>query len=734
MTDQKQGVAGVGVAADINDMPAEFRRLLEHLHRGGQWGYWWVCTDDKKQNRTIPWPVGEPALLPVADYHYYFSVNPLNRAVEGGGRAKREDIAAINCTFADFDSKDFDGDLTKALAHVDALDPQPSVVHFTGGGYHCFWLLSEPYIITMDEDRVTAENLLRAWVARVGGDREVKDLPRVLRVPGTRNIKPAYAPDFPLATVVRADFDRLYTFDELVALVGPEQMQKTRRGRKPATQKETDLLQVAEALTRLDPRRADDYGSWLQVGMALSELGDFGLQLWDNWSRQSHKHKPGSCAEKWDTFKPGEGLTLASLFLWADEDHPVTAGGVRIPKPPKGRLIQSKDYILALQLLGYSFRINDCNEGLEVNGVPVNDTIEAIIRTQLRDNRYRQVEVARDAYVAEGHHNRYHPAKDYLNGLQWDGGDHISRLGEYFRDEQRAFPTWLRRWLVGAVARVMENGKQNRVLVLDGKQGLGKSHFVRWLASPLPAYYYEGPIDPDNKDHYVRLMSTWIWEVSELGSTTRRADREALKSFLTYETVTVRKAYGHNDTKKPALASFIGTVNNENGFLADPTGSRRFMACTLTDIDRQYSREVDVNQVWAQAVALYRGGETGELTTEESEKANEYNSEYEVEDILDNVLPDLFDIDPTDTTTATTTAQIVAVLRAFAPVITDSERGLTNRLGTTLRRFGLKNKQVWASDPTGKKAQRRGWCGIKPKAEYSQVTATGVESFVVAKI
>jgi predicted P-loop ATPase len=178
------------------------------------------------------------------------------------------------------------------------------------------------------------------------------------------------------------------------------------------------------------------------------------------------------------------------------------------------------------------------------------------------------------------------------------------------------------------------------MLVLDGEQGIGKSHFAAWLASPLnrPELFVEGPINPEDKDDKVRLISVWIWEVSELGSTTRRSDREALKYFLSMQQVTVRAPYGRFDLVKPALSSFVGTVNNEAGFLDDPTGYRRFMSVHITDVDWAYAEEVDPAQLWAQAKALYDAGEPWELTQQEIECAQYANEQYE----MDDPLPDLF--------------------------------------------------------------------------------------------
>lgn len=97
------------------------------------------------------------------------------------------------------------------------------------------------------------------------------------------------------------------------------------RPKQTATEKReycTTSDDVSFQLSRLSQFRCDSYQDWINVGMALSELGETGLMLWDRWSQQSTKYKPGETERKWKSFTPGSGLTLASLYFWADQDDP----------------------------------------------------------------------------------------------------------------------------------------------------------------------------------------------------------------------------------------------------------------------------------------------------------------------------------------------------------------------------------------------------------------------------
>ncbi len=358
--------------------------------------------------------------------------------------------------------------------------------------------------------------------------------------------------------------------------------------------------------------------------MAFNGVDDGLLKFWDrDWQPRRLQH------------------ALAGAISVAIQGVERAGGGTQGAAASGKTRITSQDYLDALADLGYSFRMNMLDDSIEVNNVRITDTVAAEIRTRMRDRGFREMQTLEDAYTAHAYQNRYHPVQAYLESLSYDGGQHIAALASHFTDKYNQIGAWLQRWLIGAVARAYSNmhaGVQNRMLIIDGPQDVGKSYFVRWLCQDLPDLFVELPIDPDNKDHHIRLMRTWVWEVAELGSSMRRADREALKAFLSTERVTVRMPYGHYDLHKPALASFIGTVNNESGILNDPTGSRRFFISHVTAIDWNYATTINPASVWAEARALYLANEPWKLTAAEYDRANQINEEYEVQDPLEDLL------------------------------------------------------------------------------------------------
>jgi hypothetical protein len=309
-------------------------------------------------------------------------------------------------------------------------------------------------------------------------------------------------------------------------------------------------------------------------------------------------------------------------------------------KAPKH--IKSYEILQLIQSRGHSIRLNLCR-GVEDNGRTMTNGDYADIRREMRDLKVLGMDAVQDVITSTAYKNAYHPIQDYLRGLSFEGGDPIADLANYFHSEYGMFPVFLRRWLIGTCAKAMA-AEQNRMLVMDGPKGIGKSHFVRWIASPMPAYFLEEELDTRNEDNKRRLAENWIWEVKELGSSMRKSDWESMKGFLTQRTVTFRRKYDRVDTIQPALASFIGTINNEEGFM--PTGDRRYYVEKILSIDWAYTK-IDVNQVWAQAMMLYLSGESWQPTTDqERQRIDIINEEYRILDPVEETIKKWFKIDP----------------------------------------------------------------------------------------
>ena len=215
----------------------------------------------------------------------------------------------------------------------------------------------------------------------------------------------------------------------------------------------------------------------------------------------------------------------------------ILGSNAKFPVPRQGRgtpLIIS--YMEALASMGLRFRMSELGYVPIVGTKEMTDHGFQTLRSIFNTLGYPGRDELRTALITLCAKDVFNPMKEFFTHLTWDERDHMSTLASYFDDRTGMFPTWLKRWTIGCVARVFQpHGTQNRVWILMAPQGLGKSSFVRWLGTcgPLADFYREGPLDPTNKDDRLRLLNTFINEIGEIGFTWRRADREALKFYLT---------------------------------------------------------------------------------------------------------------------------------------------------------------------------------------------------------
>ena len=210
--------------------------------------------------------------------------------------------------------------------------------------------------------------------------------------------------------------------------------------------------------------------------------------------------------------------------------------------------------------------------------------------------------------------NSYHPVRDYLESLPpWDG---VPRIGTWLIDycgvessdsnPNRYAMAVGEKFLIAAVKRIMDPGaKCDSVLVLEGKQGIGKSTVPRILAGD--DWFSDQLADMGSKDASLQLRGLWIVELSEL-DVLNRAELARAKAFLSQQTERFRLPYGRRIIHVPRQCVFIGTTNSES-WLKDETGGRRFwpVLCRKIDLD---GLRLDRSQLWAEALHQYRAGAT----------------------------------------------------------------------------------------------------------------------------
>ena len=195
-----------------------FYELAAILNRGGQYAHYWIPSRDDGQKYSYWYPVNGHVPEPPASWlkgDLYYSVNPAGAAVDRSVHTKihKEDVTAVNCLYAEFDCKDWQAE-DQLIIHIAQLQPVPSAIVRSGGGYHCYWLLQDTYEINTAAARQHIDQIETAWVGFVRGDPTVHDLARVLRVPGSQNHK--YNPPRDVS-FVRFAAGCVYPLDALIA-------------------------------------------------------------------------------------------------------------------------------------------------------------------------------------------------------------------------------------------------------------------------------------------------------------------------------------------------------------------------------------------------------------------------------------------------------------------------------------------------------------------------------------
>ncbi|MBP2643832.1 MAG: hypothetical protein H6Q67_1719 [Firmicutes bacterium] len=255
-----------------------------------------------------------------------------------------------------------------------------------------------------------------------------------------------------------------------------------------------------------------------------------------------------------------------------------------------------------------------------------------------------------DALDATLTNHSFHPVRDYLDSLIWDGTQRvddlfITYLGAEDNEYTRAVT---RKTLVAAVARIKTPGcKFDTMPILIGKQGCGKSTIFNRLGGP---WYSDSLVTVQGKEACEQIQGKWIIEMGELKAFTKAED-ESIKQFLSKQDDYYRAAYAKRTITRPRQCIIVGTTNKPD-FIKDDTGGRRFWPITVLECEPTKNvfndlTKSEVAQIWAEAVELFKAGETiylNEKVREMAEERQEAHSEQSdkagmVEEYLETLLP-----------------------------------------------------------------------------------------------
>lgn len=302
----------------------------------------------------------------------------------------------------------------------------------------------------------------------------------------------------------------------------------------------------------------------------------------------------------------------------------------------------------ALAVLGVDAQRNTFTEtdefrGYGLDGRDLNDIVEILSSSFLRDLDF----IAAPAYIKRellsiAHEQKYHPVKDYLGGLVWDGKPRIdSWLADYCGAENNALNAEFgSKLLIAGVRRIKQPGvKFDTMLVLEGAQGAGKSQIAQLLA--IRDEWFCGSLDlkSDDKTKAEMMTRAWIVECQELDGMNKTTS-QSLKKFLSTAVDMFRPAYARSTSEFRRHCIILGTTN-ELAYLRDLTGNRRIWPVAVGQIDL-VRFAADVDQLWAEAVVREAKGESITLSQHLWDAASKVQGRRMVEDAYADVLEDAF--------------------------------------------------------------------------------------------
>lgn len=223
-----------------------------------------------------------------------------------------------------------------------------------------------------------------------------------------------------------------------------------------------------------------------------------------------------------------------------------------------------------------------------------------------------------DAVKVIANENRYHPIRDFLNSLEWDGTERIRYCLHHFLGSETDDYTYeaLKLFLLGAISRVFKPGcKFDIMLCLVGGQGAGKSTFFRLLAGN-DNWFSDDLKKLDDENVYRKMQGHWIIEMSEMIATANAKSIEEIKSFLSRQKETYKVPYDLHPADRKRQCVFGGSSNTLDFLPLDRPGNRRFVPVMIHPeqaevhiLEDEADARAYINQMWAEAMEIYRSSD-----------------------------------------------------------------------------------------------------------------------------
>ena len=297
----------------------------------------------------------------------------------------------------------------------------------------------------------------------------------------------------------------------------------------------------------------------------------------------------------------------------------------------------------------------------------------------------------------------YHPVRDWINAVPWDGTDRLSELVGTIETDDPLAPELIARWLRQCAAAVTGDPgfRPVGVLTFQGPQGCGKTTWCKRLAPDASGWVGIGlNLDPSRRDDVQTITRFWISELGEIDATFKRADLAAIKAFADRHEDVYRSAYARREERVPRRTILFASVNRPD-FLADDTGNRRWWTIRVSRCN--WDHGIDTQQLWAQVYQQVVDGLPWRIDADLEAQLNDSNRRFEVHDPFADALWDTWKLTPIATDDDglshywRSLSDIVSALPGYSDMrLTKRE---TNAAARLLRQAGAGERQATGSSP-----------------------------------
>ena len=403
---------------------------------------------------------------------------------------------------------------------------------------------------------------------------------------------------------------------------------------------------IEKLISIIEEKRIDitnDYDTWLKIGFSIeSEFGESGRSYYHSVSQYSENYNYEKCNEQYNKCvkNNSSGITIKTLFHYAKQqgitlrsnENKNNTNDQDSKKVTSNKFVITEEYLnqrydVRYNVISNKFEYRDKGE-VKFREMNENNMFIQLQKDNINISLNHLIALLKSDFVKE-----YDVFRDYFESLpNWDGEtDYIGKLASYLQSQDsKRLSHHFKKWLVRAVRNSIDQNYFNKqcFVLVSTKQNSGKSTFCRFLCPPELENYIVESIGTD-KDSHIAITENFLINLDEL-SQAEKAEINAFKSMFSKDKVKARLTYDKRPSVHARRANFMGSTDRWE-FLTDENGSVRWLCFEIDSIDWNYKKDIEIDDVWAQAYHLLTNTKYFYDLTIEEIKENDYmNKKYQV--------------------------------------------------------------------------------------------------------